>query len=190
VLDVRGGAAFAAGHVPGSLNIGLSGQFASWAGALVDAGRELLLVTDDAGGAQEAATRLARVGLDRVAGYLDGGIAAWQAQGHDVGSLPQVLVDELKDQAQENKGLQIVDVRRAAEYALGHVPGAVNHPLDRLEDEVADLDRSRPIAVICAGGYRSAAAASLLRARGFKDLRNVVGGTTAWVQAGFPVARP
>jgi len=186
VLDVRGSAAFGAGHVKGSLNIGLSGQFASWAGALLDRGRDILLVTDDVAGAEEAVTRLARVGLDRVIGYLDGGIAAWQADGQEVATLPQISVDELCAQAEENDRLQVIDVRRAAEYAGGHVPGAVNWPLDRLEEEAARGDAERPTAVVCAGGYRSAAAASLLQARGFTDLRDVVGGTTAWIAAGLP----
>jgi glyoxylase-like metal-dependent hydrolase (beta-lactamase superfamily II)/rhodanese-related sulfurtransferase len=186
VLDVRTGAAFGAGHVGGALNIGLSGQFASWAGALLDPGRDILLVTDDAAGAEEAVTRLARVGLDRVVGYLDGGIAAWQAAGQKVATLPQISVDELAAQAEENRRLQVIDVRRAAEYAGGHVPGSVNWPLDRLDEARIGADTSRPTAVICAGGYRSSAAASLLRAAGFTDLRNVVGGTTAWVGAGRP----
>jgi glyoxylase-like metal-dependent hydrolase (beta-lactamase superfamily II)/rhodanese-related sulfurtransferase len=186
VLDVRTGAAFGAGHVGGALNIGLSGQFASWAGALLDPGRDILLVTDDAAGAEEAVTRLARVGLDRVVGYLDGGIAAWQAAGQKVATLPQISVDELAAQAEENRRFQVIDVRRAAEYAGGHVPGSVNWPLDRLDEARIGADTSRPTAVICAGGYRSSAAASLLRAAGFTDLRNVVGGTTAWVGAGRP----
>jgi hydroxyacylglutathione hydrolase len=190
VLDVRGPAAFATGHVPGSLSLGLSGQFASWAGSLVDLGRDVLLVTDDAAAAEEAAMRLARVGLDRVAGYLDGGIAAWQAAGRAVATLPQISVDELRAQAGENDALQVVDVRRPMEFAAGHVPGATNRPLDRLTHDLAGLDPSRATAVVCAGGYRSSAGASLLQAAGFKDLRDVVGGTSAWTEAGFPLEPP
>ncbi len=187
VLDLRGSAAFGTGHVPGSLNVALSGQFAAWAGALVPADRPILLVGEDAGSASEAATRLARVGLDRVAGHLDGGVAAWHAAGRDLRATPQITVDELRAQVREIPTLQVVDVRRPAEFAAGHVPGAVSRPLDRLERDLSGLDPSRPTAVICAGGYRSAAAASLLERLGFRDLRNVVGGTSAWVEAGYPV---
>jgi glyoxylase-like metal-dependent hydrolase (beta-lactamase superfamily II) len=187
VLDLRGGAAFGTGHVPGSLNIALSGQFAAWAGALVPADRPILLVGEDAAGVDEAATRLARVGLDRVVGHLDGGISAWHAAGRALATTPQVTVDELREQARELRDLQIVDVRRPAEFASGHIPGAISRPLDRLERDLAGLDPTRPTAVICAGGYRSAAGASLLERQGFRDLRNVVGGTTAWIEADYPV---
>jgi len=187
VLDVRGSAAFATGHVPGSINLGLQGQFASWAGALLPPDRPILVVADDAASAEEAATRLARVGLDRVGGYLDGGVAAWNGSCRNLATIPQVTVDELRAQTAELRRLQVIDVRRPAEFADAHVPGAVHHPLDHLEQDLGGLDPSRPTAVICAGGYRSAAAASLLKRRGFSDLRDVVGGTSAWVGAGLPV---
>jgi glyoxylase-like metal-dependent hydrolase (beta-lactamase superfamily II) len=187
VLDLRGSAAFGTGHVPGSLNVALSGQFAAWAGALVPADRPILLVGEDAASAEEGAVRLARVGLDRVLGYLDGGVAAWHAAGRHVSTTPQITVDELEAQSKENPKLQVVDVRRPAEFATGHVPGAISRPLDRLERDLAGLDPTRPTAVICAGGYRSAAGASLLQRLGFKDLRDVVGGTSAWIEAGRPV---
>jgi rhodanese-related sulfurtransferase len=190
VLDVRASAAFATGHLPGSINVGLQGQFASWAGALLPPDRPILLVADDAAGAEEAATRLARVGLDRVRGHLEGGVAAWHASGRALATIPQIAVDELQAQLRENPTLLVLDVRRPGEFASGHVPGAVPLPLDRLPQDGAGLDPSRPTAVICAGGYRSATAASLLRRRGFTDLRDVVGGTTAWIGAGFPVERP
>jgi glyoxylase-like metal-dependent hydrolase (beta-lactamase superfamily II)/rhodanese-related sulfurtransferase len=187
LVDVRAYAAFGAGHVPGSLNIGLGGQFAAWAGTLLDPAHAIVVVTEDEGQAKEAATRLARVGLDRVAGYLAGGVAAWDSSGRPLGRVAQMPVDELRAQlAEKRPGLQVLDVRRAAEYAGGHVPGAVNIPLDRLEKEAGSLDAGRPTAVICAGGYRSSAGASLLRRHGFADLYNVVGGTSAWTAAGYP----
>ena len=187
LLDVRDGAAFGTGHVPGSVHIGLSGQFASWAGTLLPPDRPLVLVADDEAGVAEAALRLARVGLENVAGYLGGGLAAWAAAGHPVATLSQIAVDELKARLAEGKDLAVLDVRRPAEYATGHVPGARHLPLDRLEHEAESLDASRPTAVLCAGGYRSSAACSLLERRGFRRLFNVVGGTSAWVQAGFEV---
>lgn len=187
ILDVRPSAAFATSHLPGSVNIGLGGQFASWAGSLLPASAPLLLVAEDEAGAREAVTRLARVGMENVAGYLAGGIAAWDAAGLPLSRLPQVGVDELKAQLVEQAGaLQVVDVRRPGEFESGHVPGAINLPLDRLEVDLHRLDSTRPTAVVCAGGYRSSAGASLLERRGFRDLRDVIGGTSAWTAAGFP----
>ena len=189
VLDVRTSGDFGAGHVPGSTNIGLGGQFASWSGTLLDPARPLVIVADDEARAREAVMRLARVGLETVAGYLAGGIAAWRNAGLAVDEVPQIPVAELK-QRLGTPGLQVVDVRRPGEYASGHVPGAASRPLDRLEESLRGLDPSRPTAVICAGGYRSSAATSLLERHGFRNLSNVIGGTSAWVAAGYAVETP
>jgi hydroxyacylglutathione hydrolase len=186
LLDVRPAAAFGTGHVPGSINVGLSGQFASWAGTLVPATKRLVIVAEDAEQVDEAALRLSRVGLENIAGYLEGGVAAWDRAGLPLATVPQITVDELKALLRESDALQVVDVRRPPEYAGGHVPRAVARPLDRLERELAGLDPARPTAVVCAGGYRSSAGTSLLQRRGFRDLRNVVGGMSAWTAAGYP----
>jgi hydroxyacylglutathione hydrolase len=189
VVDVRSNVEFGAGHVPGSLNVGLAGQFASWAGTLLDPAWPALIVADDDDRAAEAVMRLARVGLENVDGILAGGVDAWRASGRPLATIPQITVADLR--ALVGKGdLQVVDVRRAAEYAGGHVPGAVHAPLDRIAQEAGRLDPSRPTAVLCASGYRSSAATSLLARRGFADLRNVLGGTSAWVTAGYEVERP
>ena len=186
LLDVRPSAAFGTGHLPGSINVGLSGQFASWTGSLLPAAAKVVLVADDVDQVREAATRLARVGLDNVAGYLDGGVAAWDRVGLALAKVPQIAVDELHALLHEPGRLQVIDVRRAPEYAAGHVPGAVNRPLDRIDHDLTGLDPARPTAVVCAGGYRSSAACGLLLRHGYADLRNVVGGTSAWVGAGLP----
>ena len=178
VLDVRDAAAFSAGHVPGSINIGLGGQYASWAGTLLDAGQKLIIVADDRQRAEEAVMRLARVGLENVAGYLDGGMAAWNGP---LETVEQIDVNELRERVHE---VNVLDVRRPAEYEAGHVPSAVNVPLDVLEEHLAELDRSRPLAVICAGGYRSSMATSILQRHDFDALYDVVGGTSAWIAAG------
>jgi len=189
LLDVRPSAAFGAGHLPGSLNVGLGGEFASWSGSLLPPDRPIVLVADDVEAVGETAVRLARVGLEDVAGYLDGGVAAWDASGRPLGRLPQVSVDELWARLAEATGpLQVIDVRRSGEFAAGHVPGAVSVPLDRLAREAARLEPARPTAVICAGGYRSSAGAGILLRHGFPDVSNVVGGTSAWVAAGRPVS--
>ncbi|HEX7177365.1 MAG TPA: rhodanese-like domain-containing protein [Pyrinomonadaceae bacterium] len=188
VLDVRPAAEFGAGHVPGSLNIGLSGQFASWAGSLIPLGTPVVLVAASEAQAEEAVTRLARVGHESVAGYLAGGVGAWEQSGRERATLPQISVEELRRKLDEDDDLQVLDVRRAGEYAGGHAPRAVSAALaPDLGERVAKLDPGRPVAVICAGGYRSSAAASLLLPRGFRRLFNVTGGTGAWVAAGFPV---
>jgi rhodanese-related sulfurtransferase len=186
-LDVRGGAAFGAGHLPGSVNVGLDGQFASWSGALLPADRPLVIVAEDEAGAAQAATRLARVGLEDIAGFLDGGVRAWADSGRPLARLAQVTVDELERRLAEEPALRVLDVRRPGEFAGGRVPGAINLPLDRLPREWPAA--GAPMAVICAGGYRSSAGASLLEAHGIADLVNVVGGTSAWIASGRPLVR-
>lgn len=186
VLDVRSAAEFGAGHVPGSLNIGLSGQFASWAGALIPIGAPIVVVAHDADGVSEAVTRLARVGFESVVGYLSGGVAQWQDAGLDAAVTPQMSVETLRSRLDADADLQVVDVRRPGEHVAGHVPGARNVQLAELEDRVGELDPSRPTAVICQSGYRSSAATSLLERHGFAQVSNVSGGTAAWLAAGFP----
>ena len=185
VLDVRPAADFGNGHVLGALNIGLAGQFASWAGSLIAPGTPLVLVAGEVAEVDEAVTRLARVGVESVKGYLDGGMYAWNEAGLASMLIPQMPVDELHDQIAEGGELQLIDVRRPGEYAGGHVPGAVNAPLAHLAERASEFDPARPTAVICAGGYRSATATSILQSRGFRKLFNVIGGTSAWVGAGY-----
>ncbi|HEX7708001.1 MAG TPA: MBL fold metallo-hydrolase [Thermoanaerobaculia bacterium] len=181
-LDVREAFSFGAGHVPGSINIGLGGQYASWAGTLIPHESEIIVVGDSGGDIGEAVMRLARVGLENISGYLDGGLAAWCASGRAAAALPQIDVADLRERLPL---LHVVDVRRPGEYEAGHVPNAKNISLAELEERIGTIDRSRPYAVICAGGYRSSAAASILRRHGFAELYNVVGGTQAWIAAGF-----
>lgn len=186
VLDVRESAAFGTGHVPGSLNIGLKGSYASWGGNLIQPSDALIIVAEGKEEVDEAVMRLARVGLENVTGYLDGGIAAWDSAGFELEITPQISVDELRAQIVEDRApLQIVDVRGPGEYAAGHVPGARNLPLPEVEAKFAQLDPAAPTALVCAGGYRSSTAASLLQRKGFRKLYNVIGGTSAWTRAGY-----
>ncbi|HJU55070.1 MAG TPA: MBL fold metallo-hydrolase [Pyrinomonadaceae bacterium] len=188
ILDVRGADEFGAGHVPGSLNIGLTGQFASWAGALVPVGAPLIVVAGAPVQVDETIVRLARVGHESVKGFLSGGVDAWRRAGHETNCIKQISVDELSELINAERDLQLIDVRRPNEYAAGHAPRAVNLPLaPQLPQEATMLDPSRPVAVICQGGYRSSAAASLLAREGFSSLLNVTGGTGAWVEAGYAV---
>jgi len=188
-LDVRAAADFGAGHIPGSINIGLGGQFAIWAGTLIPIGTPIVIVAESEESAQEAVTRLARVGHESVKGYLAGGIAAWNKAGLELASLPQITVDELNELISNPASLQIVDVRRPPEYAGGHVPHAIHASLSDLQKAFPslELDPNKPTAVICAGGYRSSAASSILEQHGFSNLLNVSGGTSAWIAAGYEV---
>ena len=183
VLDVRPAAQFGNGHVPGALNIGLGGQFASWAGTLVRRGTPILLVAEDREGIDEAVQRLARVGLESVKGFLSGGMYAWDKSGEAAETIPQIPVDELRHRLNEGANLQLLDVRRPNEYAGGHAPRFESVPLAHLEEELGSLDRTRPVAVMCQSGYRSSAAASILAKHGFNEVYNVVGGFAAWSSA-------
>jgi glyoxylase-like metal-dependent hydrolase (beta-lactamase superfamily II)/rhodanese-related sulfurtransferase len=188
VLDVRGPAEFATGHIPGALHIGLGGQFASWAGTLVSPEAPIVLVTEDEAQVAEARTRLARVGLENVAAYLDGGILAWDGEGRPLARMEQIGVDELHARLAESADLQVLDVRRPAEWRAGHIAGAMHIPLNELAARAGELDPKRPVAVICASGYRSSIAASVLERAGLARAINVVGGMTAWSGAKYEVA--
>ena len=192
VLDVRSAAEFGAAHVPGSLNIGLGGQFASWAGSLIPITASIVIVADSEEQIEEAQIRLARVGLENLKGFLAGGIDGWRAAGFEVAEVPQISVSELKDLIETQKGLQVIDVRRPAEYESGHAPRAVTAPLAKLREMLPTLGLNPdvPSAIICAGGYRSSAATSIAQQLGFTNLLNVTGGTNAWVKAGYEVEIP
>lgn len=191
VLDVRSADEFGAGHVPGSVNIGLGGQFAMWAGSLIPLNSSIVIVAENTEQVDESVVRLARVGIENVKGYLEGGVESWSRAGFPVDSIPQVSVGELKEKLAAGDDLQVVDVRRVAEYRSGHVPRAFNAPLATLDRLATQLpfEKDKPTAVICAGGYRSSAAASLLEQFGFTNLLNVSGGTGAWINAGYPVEK-
>ena len=188
LLDVRSAADFGAAHLPGSMNIGLGGQFAMWAGSLIPLNAAIVLIADTGAQVDESVVRLARVGIENVKGYLEGGVQSWQEAGLPVETIEQVSVAQLKERIGDSE-LQIVDVRRPAEYGDGHVPRALNAPLASLDKSLGPLPlkKDKLTAVICAGGYRSSAAASLLQKQGFSKLVNVAGGTGAWVNAGYPV---
>jgi hydroxyacylglutathione hydrolase len=186
-LDVRPGDQFAAGHVPGSVNIALSGQFASWAGALLGLAACPVLIAESEEQLSEARMRLARVGLEDSAGYLKGGVEAWKQAGLPLASLPQITVAALSEQVRGN-GLQVLDVRREPEWEAGHIEGASWWPLDNFKIAPPEIDHDLAIAVHCKGGYRSMIACSLLQRAGFQSVVNVVGGFDAWLQAKLPVA--
>jgi hydroxyacylglutathione hydrolase len=185
-LDVRPGDQFAHEHVPGSINIALSGQFASWAGTVLGLAARPVLIADSPDQLSEARLRLARVGLEDPRGYLNGGIEAWKQAGLVLAELPQITVQSLHDHLQSGTS-QVLDVRREPEWNAGHVEGATWWPLDNFKVSPPEIDRDRPIAVHCKSGYRSMIACSLLQRAGFKNVINVIGGFDAWEQAKLPV---
>jgi len=187
VLDVRPGEQYAAGHVPGSVNIALSGQFASWAGALLGLGSRPVLIAESQEAVAEARMRLARVGLEDASGYLKGGIEAWSRARLPLATLPQISVEALSHRLEGN-GWHVLDVRREPEWEAGHIAGASWWPLDNFKVSPPEIDRSITTAVHCKGGYRSMIACSLLQRAGFQNVVNVVGGFDAWQEANLPVA--
>ncbi|HKR96111.1 MAG TPA: rhodanese-like domain-containing protein, partial [Candidatus Angelobacter sp.] len=187
VLDVRPNGEFAAAHVSGSINIALSGQFASWAGAIMGLGASPVLIADTPEQYAEARMRLARVGIEDPRGILQGGIAAWKQAGFPLATVPQITVQDL---SQRNPHLQLLDVRREPEWQAGHIEGAEWFPLDNFKRSAPELDPSAPVAVHCQGGYRSMIACSLLQRAGIQNVMNVIGGFDAWRQAGLPIELP
>jgi rhodanese-related sulfurtransferase len=172
------------------MHIGLTGQFAPWSGSLLKPEQAVVLIAADPEQVKEAAVRLARVGLHKVTGYLDGGIPSWVQAGLPLDSLPQLSVEDVREELAAHSTMEIIDVRRPQEFATGHVPQAKNIPLSELEKHIQELPGDRPVAVICASGYRSSIASSILKMHGFKSPINVVGGTKAWERSGLPLAIP
>jgi rhodanese-related sulfurtransferase/glyoxylase-like metal-dependent hydrolase (beta-lactamase superfamily II) len=185
VLDVREPAAFAAGHLPGSVNVGLSGKYATWAGTLLDRERPIVLVAE-AGREREAAVRLGRIGFDQVRGYLEGGTSALAARADLLATAERVDPLDAQRLLESAPETAVIDVRTAAEWRGGHVPGAKNVPLDRLSSRLDEVPRDRPLLLHCQSGYRSSTAASLLRRAGYSRLTDLAGGMNAWRLAGLP----
>ena len=184
-LDVRPGAEFVAGHVPGAVSIPLSGQFASWAGAVLGLSSRPVLIAANGEQISEARTRLARIGIEDVAGYLESGVEGWQKAGLPVEQVKQITAQELATRMAAG-GIGVLDVRREGEFQAGHIEGADWHPLDRFKAALPDISKDSPVAVHCKSGYRSLVAVSLLQRAGYHNVVDVAGGFDAWVGAGLP----
>jgi hydroxyacylglutathione hydrolase len=181
LLDTRSAMQFAAAHIPGSINIALSGQFASWAARLLGVDAQLVLIAEEDEALQEARVRLARVGMEHVAGYVDGGVYAWMETGKPVQPLTQIAAVDLEHWlAEDIAGRVLVDVREASEHEDGAIPGSLVIPLPELQGRLQELRGKGAVAVHCKGGYRSSCAASILLANGFTDVINLTGGYDAW----------
>jgi glyoxylase-like metal-dependent hydrolase (beta-lactamase superfamily II) len=184
-LDVRPGGQFSSGHVPGSVSIPLSGEFAFWAGSLLGLSSRPVLIAESDEQLSEARTRLARVGIDDARGYLKNGVEGWSAAGLPLTELSQINAPILSHRFQNDR-VQVLDVRRKAEWEAGHIEGAIWLSLDDFKDSIPEVDHQVPIAVLCKGGYRSLIACSLLQRAGFRNVANVIGGFSAWEKAQLP----
>ena len=180
VIDVRDATAFAAGHLAGSVNVGLDGRFAEYAGEVADPGDEIVVAGTDPDMTAEAKIRLGRIGFDRVVGALHDVEGALAAHPEAARRSSRLTAAELDDRIDDTPGLQVVDVRNPGEAALGMIDGAVNIPLAALRRRVGELELDRPMVVHCAGGYRSSIGASWLRSVGAADVSDLLGGYSAW----------
>lgn len=176
ILDVRSQAVFAKGFIPNSINIGIDGGFAPWVGALIpDIKQPILLVTEE-GREEETVIRLARVGYDNTLGYVKGGFTAWKNAGKDTEQINSITVQTFVETFKKNPEINILDVRKTAEYQTGHIVDAANLPLDNINDSMPEIDKNKTYYVHCAGGYRSMIYTSILKSRGYDNLINVEGG--------------
>ncbi len=181
LVDVRSPADFAGGHLQGSINVGLEGSFATWAGSVLDPKRPVIVISEP-GREQEAAVRLGRVGFDRVAGHLAKGMGALEQRPELVKRGTRITVQALSERLGAAGAPTVLDVRTPAEWNAAHIDGSVNIPLNRLQQRLAEVPRGVELAVICRSGYRSSIATSLLAAAGFGQLLDVVGGMEAWTR--------
>lgn len=184
MLDARTEHDFAKGHIPGSIFIGINGQFASWVGTLIPDLKQPILLICDPGKEEEAVVRLSRVGYDNTIGYLDGGYASWKASGNDEETVKCINIEQFAKQYKQDNW-DTLDVRRKSEFDTEHVVDAQNFPLDFINKNMAEISRDKKYLVYCAGGYRSVIAISILKNRGFNNLVNVLGGFRAIKEAGL-----
>ncbi len=184
-LDVRPAGQFAAAHLPGSVNISLSGQFASWAATILGLHARPVLIAENARQVAEARTRLARVGIEELTGYLADGLHGWERSGRPLSQIGEMSVQELEQQLRTG-AVTVLDVRRQPEWEAGHIAGAHWWPVDHFRISPPEIGTAKPIAIHCKGGYRSMIACSLLRRVGYSDVINVQGGFDAWQQANLP----
>jgi glyoxylase-like metal-dependent hydrolase (beta-lactamase superfamily II)/rhodanese-related sulfurtransferase len=187
VLDVRDATEFASAHLTGSINIGLGGQFATWAGTVLSRDKPIVIVADP-GREHEAATRLGRIGFDHVAGYLASGMASLTARPELTTHVERLSAQVAAERARGGDRPLVVDIRTAREREEKRLEGSIGLPLNHLVERVPELPRDRPLLVYCAGGYRSSIAASLLQHHGFTRVSEIAGGITAWEAAKLPVA--
>lgn len=186
VLDTRSKEAFVTAHIPGSIYIGLDDNFAPWAGTLIMNLKQPILFIADDGREEEVVIRLSRVGYDNTVGYLNGGIAAWEAAGFAVDSINEINAEAFASlYVMNDEPINLLDARRKSEYDSEHLVGAENFPLDFINQQMSQLDRNKKYYIHCAGGYRSVIMASILKSRGYDNLVNIRGGYKLLSQTGL-----
>jgi hydroxyacylglutathione hydrolase len=185
VVDTRPAMEFAVAHVPGSIHIALTGQYASWAARILGLDTKLIIAGEDSDHVRESQLRLARVGVENVVGYLENGPVGWIQGGQELDYIPQVTARDLAELLETEQGkIAILDVREPAEVNNGAIENSIQIPLGELAKRTGELDPGKLLVVHCKGGYRSSIATSLLRRAGFRDIANLIGGFDAWKGAG------
>jgi hydroxyacylglutathione hydrolase len=188
ILDTRDPAEFAAAHLAGSVNIGLGGQYATWAGTILSPQRPIVVIAEP-GRELESTMRLGRIGFDRVVGYLHDGLRSLESRPELIARTERLSPAVTAERLASNEPPLVVDVRAPHEYETKHIEGSLSIPLNHLAELAGRLPTDRPLLVHCAGGYRSSIAVSLLRQMGFNRISELAGGITAWEAAGFSVSR-
>lgn len=184
MLDTRDPSVFAQGFIPNSINIGIDGNFAPWVGALIPDIKQDIMIIADEGREEEVITRMARVGYDHPIAFLKGGFKAWKDAGKTTDHVERISAAQVAE-AYKNKPI-IIDVRNQNEYNADHVEGALNIPLDYINEHLAEFPKDKPFIMHCAGGYRSMIAASILKSRGWDNFSDVDGGFKAISETGIP----
>ncbi len=188
ILDTREPEDFAAAHLTGTQNIGLGGQYATWAGTILSPERPIVIIAEP-GREQESAVRLGRIGFDNIVGYLHDGLRSLRSRPDLTSSIERLGPAVAAERLEASEPPQLIDVRTPREHAEKHIHGSVNVPLNHLADRASELVTDRPALIYCAGGYRSSIAASLLNQRGFTRVSELAGGVGAWETAGLPLQR-
>jgi len=186
ILDVRDPVEYAKGHLAGSINIGLGGQYATWAGTVLDRAKPIVIIAEP-GREQEAALRLGRIGFDHVKGYMRAGMEALAERPDLVWPTERASAPMVAEELASADPPLVLDIRNPREWSAKHIAGSVNIPLNHLQQRIAEVPRDRRIAVHCAGGYRSSIAASILHQYGITHLIEMAGGLAAWEAAKLPV---
>jgi hydroxyacylglutathione hydrolase len=187
VVDVRTPREFAEGHIPNAYGIPVATPLSTWAGWVVPFGTPLILVADDPQTREESVRQLIRIGYDDLRGFLDGGMAAWEAEGFPITQVPMISAEELYRERERGRAPQVLDVRQEAEWRAGHLEGARHVEGGQLRDGALPLAKDEPLVVHCGHADRSTVAVSLLQQRGYDHLSLLFGGMSAWQAAGYPV---
>jgi rhodanese-related sulfurtransferase len=186
ILDTRDPGEFAAAHLAGSINIGLGGQYATWAGTVLDRDHPIVIIADP-GREAESATRLGRIGFDHIVGYLQGGLHSLESRPELVTFTERLSAPFAAELLTSSEPPLAIDVRAPRERDQKYIAGSVSFPLNNLAKNLEKIPRDRPLLVYCAGGYRSSIAASLLRRSGFDSVGEIAGGVAGWEAASLPV---